>query len=1349
MATYNFFPSADVSDSGWAAVGASTSMWATLSGAFNSANYVSSPPNTGTGIMAFPQNLTALGSGSVIESVSLCVSAGTGSGSPLPGQPASLTVGLVAADQSSRYTQATIYPTGTISGYTVATYTVDPQGNKWDVQGLNNLWYQFWSKNAVTDLVRIYNAWVVVNYKSTPTVVVNQPSGTLNTAAPVVSWTYTQSEGDFQTSAVYKIFTADQQAAVGFSPATSTPVYTGSVTGVTTAVQMTHALPSNSYFVYVQATSYAGAQSNWGYQQFSLVAPTPGVPGIADPTGVAPVGQGIVGVVADVNNGCADITVQNTSNLLGVHMADVNIDDSGEEWGGVNVVPVESSTYFFPGDNTGQSWKFQAIAAGDMAADTGFVTVEPGQAYTACCQALAAATVRNVTLGINWYDDDYNYLASSTSSAYPDAVGTWTEISFVDLDTDGLANATKAQMSITVSGAAINEAHYFTHVGIMPGNQTPYTSGGTASTNLLSSWYANAQGSAPSGESWVGTSGTTIGTYSGLPLGASGQSGTNQNMMTCATAAGSITTPTAGTTFTASSSGGSFTLNTPSGTASGTLMLAFVTYTATGASGLTVPAGWTLVDGQGSIPSGAAIWMWVLARTAGASEPSTYTALLNNSGVATDRSAVVISYPGAAPASQQFIAESANSAAKSGTAFATPSVVNTDPGAWRISAIATGATSVAATFTANTQPPGIPPIQYVSTATTYASRDSTASYLINRPPGVQSGDLMIAALSVDAIGGTITAPTGWTLARSYAGSNSGGIVTGAVAVLKRTATSSEPSTWTGSLSGSPGYAYSKLTSCVAYRNVAAASFQFVADGINNGHATRETWSANVVNTNPNAWEVGIAFSNAPAPSGGVNESGNVLAMQGNSSALVTRMSEAFQTGSGSGNGSVSLLIADSNKVQAPSTYSIHPGSTNSQWTVVAWCAFLEPLASAPTPPANETSRVALSVGTTDSLAVFDSNGTVTPQQWSVSMTANTTMASEVSWVGLIRPAATTVSGYVSATIQTPVPLSEIESNLITIAGEQLTVGASFIGSVAGSAMVTASFYRANQLIEAQTQVAGQFNSTSAAWSDCIAVFDIPTGTTAVGMTLASPNHSVGDVVYWNRSMLALGNQGAFQPGTAASSHPIWSYPEIQYSEDPGDGTGFGAWTSVPGTKSNVPSFGATGLLVFQDHSIVPLRNRMYRVRTVSYGLGGDKFTSPWSAQSDVVNFTGTNWWLKDLDNPENNLQLSVKWDAMNITKQTTAVQFQGLGEKYPVVLSEGFKSDTFTIKMIPVNMSDHGTFVNLVTSGKTLFIQSDIDLAWWVCPLSDLTATVLATFLRQSNPLREIDMTWLEVAPVE
>jgi hypothetical protein len=1346
MAVYDLFPSGDVSDSGWAAIGASTSMWGTLSGAYNVSNYMSSPPNTGTGIMSFPLNITNLGAGAVIESISLCVTAGLGAGTPNPGQPASLTVGLMSADEPSRYTQSTIYPTAAVGssiGYTVATYTVDPQGNKWDVQGLNNLWYQFWSKNGITDLVRVYNAWVVVNYKAVPTVTVNQPTGTLNTAAPVISWTYSQSEGDFQASAVYKLFTSDQQAAVGFNPTTSTPVYTGKVSGVTTAVQMTHALPSNSYFVYVQSTSYAGAMSNWGYQQFALAAPTPGVPGIADPSGQTPAGQGIVGVVADVNNGCADVTIQNTSNLLGTHMADVNIDDSGDEWGGVNVVPVESSTFFFPGDNTGQSWKFQAIAAGNMAADTGFVTVEPGQAYTVCCQALAATTARSVQLGINWYDSSYNYLGSSSSSFTSDVAGTWTQISFVDMDTDGLANATKAQLSITVVGCAINEAHYFTHVGIMPGNQTPYTSGGTASTNLLSSWYANAQGSAPSGESWVGTSGTTIGTYSGAPLGTSGQSGTNQNSMTCATATGSITTPTAGTPFTASSSGGSFTLNTPSGTAASDLMLAFLTYTSTTATAANVASGWSVVDSSTATIGGSSITLTVLARTAGASEPSSYTALLNNSGVATDRSAVVMRYPGAAPASQQFIAEGANSGTMAGTAFTTPTVTNTDPGAWRVSAIATGATSGTPTFTANTQPPGIPKIQYVSTAPVYSKWDGTNSYTLNRPPGVQLNDLMIATITADATAGTINAPSGWTVAHSIVGTGT----TGSVLVMKRTATASEPSTWTGSFSTSPtSQGWQKMSTCTAYRNVAAASFQFAADGIAQKASTNNMWTPNVTNPNANAWRVVGFFGFGEAGSGN-----QVISLSGVGASMSARYAGSAQYGSyGSpGAGSIGMTFADSAGPVAPSVQSIHGGATSPFWSMAAWEAFLLPLSSAPTPPANETSRAAISVGTADSLAVFDSNGTVAAQQWSVSMTSSTSMTSEVSWTGLIRPAATTVSGYVSATLQTPVPLNQIDSNLITIAGEELTVGASFIGSVAGTAMVTASFYRANQLIQQNTQVAGQFNSTSSAWSDCFAMFDIPAGTTAIGMTLASPNHNIGDVVYWNRSMLALGNQGAYQPGTLASSHPIWSYPELQYSEDPGDGTGFGPWTYVPGTKTNVPAFSSTGLLVFQDHSIVPLRNRMYRARTVSYGLGGDKFTSPWSAQSDVVNFSGTQWWLKDLDNPANNLQLSVSWEDITITKQTTGVQFQGLGEQYPVFLTEGYKGDTLTLKLVPVNISDHGKFVNLLTSNKTLYLQSDIDEAWWVQPGSDIASTVLATFNRQSNPLRKVQITFFQVGPVQ
>lgn len=1340
MAVLAFEPSGDVSNAGWAVTGAQASMWATLSSVLDT-NYLSSPPSKGTAVISFPIDTSSLPSGAVIQSISVMARAATGTGTPQPGQPQSLTCAVVAANQTSVFVQRTIYPTSTPTTYTVATYTKDPQGNAWDVNGLNNVLLQAFSYGAVTDLVRLYELYVNVNYKTVPSVNVTAPSGTLNTAAPVVSWSYTQPDGDFQTSAVYKIFPASSLSSPSFSPDTATPTYTGAVSGATTSVTTPRSIPSNSYAAYVQATAQSGAKSAWASSQFTLIAPSPGQPGVADPTGVAPTGQGILSIVPDVANGAAFLTLQDTSNLLGTHMADVTVDDSGEAWITTNCSVAESTNFPFPGGSP-QSWKATATGSGNIVASTGFTPVSPGQPLTAQAQVLAGATARNVRVDITYYDASYNALTTVTGTAVADGVGTWTQV--LTYDPSSNASAAKAQAVFTVSGCAASEAHYFAHVGLLYGVQAGYSSGGQGSTNLLNAWYSNSEGTAPAGSSWVASPGTTVGTNGSV--GTQGFDGTTCNKLTCVAGPGSIALRAVGTAFSATTSGSTYTLNKPSGVTTGDFMLAFVEadvpFPGGAASGtVNAPTGWTLMDAAGQNTSGNAVWLFTFARTAGGSEPTTWTGTWLGTG--TRRAATVVAWSGCADVSQQLAAQ-AQSQGSGGSAYTTPSVVNTDPTAWRISAFATSGNASAPTVTANTQVPGIPPIQYVSTAAAFYGNDKLSSYTINRPAGVQSGDLMIATVSADAAGGTISAPSGWTVARSVVGSGT----TGGVLILKRTAGSSEPASWSGTFSVSPtSYKWSKITSCVAYRNVQAASFQFVADNIAQHASTNDMWTPNVTNTNANAWRVVGFFGLGESP-----PSQQVMTLGGIGASMSVRFSDALQYGNygTAGAASVALLVADSAGPVPASVQSIHGGAQSSFWSMAAWEAFLTPLASAPTPPANETSRAAITVGSSpyDSLSVFDSNGPVAAQSWSVSASTSSAYVSVAAFIGILKPATSTVSGLVAASIQSPVDISLADPNAILTAGSQITVGGSFLGSVAGTTLLTASFYRANVLISSATMPGGGFGASSGGWSDCMASFPIPTGTTRIGMTVASPGHALTDIVYFDRMFLALGQNASYATGTSASAHPIWSYPEIQYADDTGDGNGFGAWTSVPGTITNVPSYGANGLLTIPDHSIIPLVHRQYRARTVSYGLAGDKFTSAWSPSSAVATFPGQNWWLKDITNPANNIQLKVKWDTFTVAHQNTAVQFQALGAKFPVAITEGFKSDTFSLKMIPVSQTDFARFMTMVTSGKTYYLQSDMDKAWWIQPLGDVSSDVLLTNSRSSAPLREVDVTFLEVGPV-
>lgn len=1342
MSLVNIQPTFDNINGGWSIAGAYSTLYSTFSSAVDT-NYATCPGSKGVANVGFPVDTSSIPAGATIQSVSLVVRASKGSGTPPSGQTASLTCAMMSKDDPTRYYQRTIYLTSTSpQTFTVANYTRHPSGEPWDMEMINDLLFQVFCYNLVSDVVRVYEVYFAIYYKTAPTMIVTAPAGYITTAAPTLQWIFSQSDCDFQTKAEYRIFTAAQQADPSFSPDTFSPISSGTIYGNVNSYQLRSPLPSGTFWVYMRGTSEAGAVSAWSGRQFTIYSIIPGVPGVTDPTGNTPSGQGIVSLVPDSVNGCAVLTVQDTSNLLGRHMSDVNINDLDQSWSTTNCSIAESSDFTFPGD-PGQIWKITATASGNASVTTHYVNTSAiSTQLTALGQTLAASTGRSVHVDINYYDASYNFISTTTGVAQLDTSSTWTPISVVD--TAMPSGAAKATATYTFISCAAGEKHYLTHAGILYGNSTQWSNGGMASRNLLDYWYSNCSGTAPSGDSWVAGSGTTVTTATATAT--NGSDGAPVNKMTCNTVSPTIALRAAGSVFTSTSSSTSYTLNKPAGVTSGDLMIAFVTATNTNQFGVSAPSGWTIVDSASAPASNGTnnIFMMVLKRTAGTSEPSTWSGSLVS---ASSRiSAAVVAYSGAASISSQFIAEAQTATNIAGTVFTTPTVFNTDPGAWRISAFAVDTAGSSATMTANTQPPSGVPIQFVG-ASRWGWQDHSTSFTINKPAGVVSGDLMIAVITADVQAGiAINVPTGWTAVRSYAG---GAAWTAATMVVKRTAGASEPSSWTGSLSAAPPAGsdpFPKVTCCVAYRNCAPASSQFISDAATNAAGYPTLWSPNCTNTNANAWMVG-AFSSLNSGANGVN---TLSARSGSGiSGVQQRISETWNDGGG---GDVlCAMMSDSNHTIPTGTFSSSATATVPTTDAFAWVGYLLP-ATPPTPPGGETSRLSNTAGISnpwDNLAVFDSNGVVSAAPWSVTATSSATFQTATGWIGIIKPNTGVVNGLVSAKIQSPIDISSVDDRALASAGNAIMAGTTCIGSSAGTLLVTVNFYRANQLISSQTLPGGPFNGSTGNWADCFAQFQMPDGTTRVDVGFSCSGRNIGDWIEWNRSFLNLGFDPAYVPGTSEGAHPVWSHPEIQYSENIQDGNGYGDWLPVPGTTQNVPTFGLDKYLRFSDHTIIPLRSRRYRMRTVSYGLNGDVFASDWGPASEVVTFQAQSWWLKDIGDSTNNIALKVRWQDMPITKQNTAVQFQALGEQYPVVLTDGMKSDTFPVTLIPVDQGEHEQLMELLETGKTLYLQSDIDQAWWVQALGDVKRTILATDGRKTNPLRAVDVTFVQVGPVE
>lgn len=1338
MGQYTCQPSGDWRNDGWNCVGFEHAYQCWDSD--NDSCYTSCPDYKGAVTVQFPVDVTGIPAGAVITSVAVVIRCATGSGTPPSSTAPSLTVALSCSDDTSKAATRTVFPTSTIATFEVATFKSDAQNLAWDIERLNNVLLQAYSYEGIADEVRCHQLYLQINYRVVPTVAVTAPSGIQSTSSPVISWTYSQTDGDKQDHSVYKIFTGQQQSVVSFDPNKTVPIFTATVAGDISSVGLPTSLDSGTYWVYVQSYSSFQAKSIWVGRQFSVNAPSPGVPVVPPAVlGTQAPGSGVIQTVPDPVQGSVTLFLNDTSNMMSIQDGSAELLTDGSPLTAVNCTPgVQDTTTAFPGDNA--SWQMSSNAAGDMTLISDWIEVEPNSPVTISAQFITSVSSRNCSVSLAFYDSSFNALGGTIASTpVMDATGTWTPA----MATGIVPTSTfYALATFTVSAtAAAAEVHNIDHLGVMYGTNTPWSDGGQISRNLMSSWYSSSEGSPAAGEAWNASEVCSVSTTGTFGVGSSGihcqQVSYNGFVPTIAwRAAGSVfTTPSAGTDFT---------LNKPSGVVEGDLMVAFVN-----AAGITTmsnpPAGWTYVDRAvvtGDPVANADVTMFVLTRSATASEPASWSDGTTDTSMPA-RSAFVVAYSGAADASLQFLSgEAANSTNRNTPPYLTSATVsNTDPNAWRISAFAFADDASGGSVTANLQAPAsIPNISYVGRSAAWTSNSTANSYTINRPSGVVSGDLMVA--TVGSSGSvTFTPPTGWTVLYQEE-STSGNYFS--AAVMYRRAGASEPGSWTGTETGTYPFTHARVSDAVAYRNVNATT-PFITNSGRQIGAASSLATPSATNTNSRAWRLSVfmAQSNAPA------SSNNWTASTG-----TERCDDAMNPNAD--NGGASVAMYDSNGTVGTGASSVTGQFDNNFYDAAAWIGFLNPLLSAPTPPGSDTSRASSSIGVATTMygAAFDSNGPAALGNQSVTGIfspgdSDGAMESAAGWVGFISPISPTVSGFCSVESATNVDISSMDQTLLTLAGNQLAATASFMGSSAGSAYFTANFYRANQLIESDI-AEGDNSFGTTAWAKSSAVFDIPAGTTRIGLGISIADRNVGDVTYFDRVSIALGSDTVYRTGTSAPVHPVWAVPVMEYAND--SGSGYSPWALVPGTTvANPPGYDAlSGESIYVDHTVVPLTNRKYRAKTVVYGLAGDQFVSAYGPESNeftLVAGVGAPWWLKDISNPANNLALNIKYDNVDIGTTNSSVAFQGLGATKPVTLTEGFTGDYFTLTLVPVDRSDFQQLMLMLRSGKTLYLQTDVDKAWWVQALGDITATYLPTDARRSNPIRSVQVSFIEVDP--
>ncbi|MFE0101149.1 hypothetical protein [Streptomyces sp. NPDC059009] len=1307
----------DFRNEGWVLVGSGVSKLFHCWNNDDDSKYCRNPPHKGRACVRFPVDINTVPEGAVITSVTIyirCAKVGSGS--------RSITVNVVCLDDTSKFTSRTIYPTTTPTTYEVATYTRDPLGHPWDIHRLNKLLCQCFSVSAVFDCIRVYKVWAQINYRVRPTVTVEAPTGTVLTPSPTISWTYAQADGDPQAKAEYKIFTGIQAAESTFSPDTMPPIYATTVSGDLTSQILPTSINADAYAVYVRVYSSFGAKSVWVGRQFTVQGPTPGVPGDDNTVSGTP-GIGVISVVPDAYESCVALTLRDSSNLLSVQSADFETLTDAPEYVTTNCTAAQDTSTYYAGV---ASLRLAASSGATMSVLGPFVELAPNAPVTVRAQLRAAVTARTCTIRLRFYDETYTAITGMLTGSVVDSTATWTEA--VATGTSPAATV-YGRVEIEVASPANAEIHYADHVGLMYGASAPWSDGGHASRNILSAF--SATGDDPVGDNWIAGTGSTI---SRVAVTGTGAHGTLTKRLTYTGITPSVGFRATGTAFTSPTSGTDFTLNKPAGTTTGDLLVAFVS--SSQHSAISPPAGWTAVN-TASIDDGTTdTALFVLKRTAGGSEPSTWTDG-SLSVASTRRYAVVVAYSGAADAADQFLAEGVLTRATGTPLYLTSAVINnSDVNAWRISAFAVSDNAAGGSMVANIAPPtSSADIAYVGKGSAWIMESNATSYTINRPSGVVPGDLMIATVAIsDTVIATLTAPSGWTIVRQIAEVD--GTASLRFAVLKRTAGGSEPTAWTGTLSAT---VKPIVVQCTAYRNADLASNQFIAENTSQSGSGNSVTTATVTNTDSRAWRV-CAFGS----------SGDYFTSWGSTSEVAERAdnSAEYQISSWSYR-TATLMMADSNGPVGTGSHSRTGWLNRNFYGGASWIGILKPLPSAPAPGANETERSDVTVGSADpwlTTAVYDSNGVVPIGSMSVTGAftpgSGTDLNSAASWIGLIKPAVPLVAGRTVATMPDAIDISAIDPAILELAGNQVTFTSGFLGSTSGTPFLTLYFYRANQLISSRTVQGNSFGT--ATWIKSAGTYDIPDGTTRIKGEVAVTDRAVSDLVYFDRVGIMLGSSAVWRNGTGRTTHAVWHAPVIQYADD--DGTGYGDWQELSGLDTSPPVYDSlTGIATYTDHTIVPLVNRRYRAQTIAYGLAGDRFVSGYGPASDEISLAALNWWLKDITDPTLNLALRVKWSVTSVGTTGTSVMYQPLGEAYPIVLSEGFKGDALELTLI-LRREEYAPLRVLLTSGRTLFLQSDVDHAWWVRPVGDIKADILPTGQRKVDPIREVTITFVQVA---
>lgn len=155
---------------------------------------------------------------------------------------------------------------------------------------------------------------------------------------------------------------------------------------------------------------------------------------------------------------------------------------------------------------------------------------------------------------------------------------------------------------------------------------------------------------------------------------------------------------------------------------------------------------------------------------------------------------------------------------------------------------------------------------------------------------------------------------------------------------------------------------------------------------------------------------------------------------------------------------------------------------------------------------------------------------------------------------------------------------------------------------------------------------------------------------------------------------------------------------VEYSDDGGT-----TWVSMPeGNPITVDPVDSAETIY--DYLSPPGTPRQYRARASRTDAGNEAY-SAWSAPVSST-ITISDWWLKDVLDPSNNMVIEVESDPADIEHPADIAVFNPIGRKYPVVVREAtVKAARFTLEVPTIDAATYASLVRLWESGHPMLLQ--------------------------------------------